>query len=65
MPKPPNLKAAKECGDCRWFNGKDTCKKYTYPVTDDETCDSWSPANVKESSKRAWASHRRRLERNP
>jgi hypothetical protein len=59
--KPPNLKAAKACGDCKAFNGTDECVKYHYPVGDEEHCDTWTPADPREAAKRAWGIHRRRL----
>lgn len=63
MPIPPHLKAAQECGDCKYFEAKGQCTMYDFPVSDDEHCDSWVPADVKEAAKRAWANHCRRLER--
>lgn len=59
--KPPHLKAAAACGDCKYFDGNGECLMYRYPVDDDEHCDSWVPADPKEAAKRMWATHRRRL----
>jgi hypothetical protein len=65
MTKPPNLKAAHECGDCRYYvgpqEGQGRCKMYNWVVGEDEVCDSWEAGNPKDAAKRLWASHRRRL----
>jgi hypothetical protein len=60
---PPNLKAAQACGDCKYYDNKGECLMYEYPVDDEEHCDSWTPADPKEATKRAWGVHRRRLQR--
>jgi hypothetical protein len=63
--KPPNLKAAQACGDCKYFNAsKGRCEMYDWPVNDEEHCDSWVPADVKDAAKRMWAAHRRRIKEN-
>lgn len=40
---PPNLRDGegwRECGTCIYFNGKDGCIKWNYPVDEDDLCDS-------------------------
>ena len=63
--RPPNLKEAHECGDCRFFigpeEGSGKCTKYSYAVDDDQVCDSWAAGDLKYATKRAWSKHRKTL----
>jgi len=64
--KPPNLKDAHECGDCKYFEGPaegdGKCLMYGgYPVSDDDVCDSWVAGELKDATRRSWVKHRRRL----
>jgi len=64
-PTPPHLResdnAKEDCGNCRMFD-KGRCWGYgNYPVKAEQVCDSWTPLDTREASKRLWAAHRQKL----